>query len=103
MAKEYAKKFYRSKQWLKCRESYISTVFGMCEHCGEAGYICDHIEEITPDNINDPSITLNHENLQYLCLSCHNRKTFGKYEPTREDVMFDENGDLVQVIPPNCF
>jgi 5-methylcytosine-specific restriction protein A len=94
--KPFAKKFYKSKAWRKCRESYIPKVFGICEHCGDPGYILDHIEEITPENINDPEITLNHENLQYLCLACHNRKTFGKYGSTRDDVMFDEYGNLIE-------
>ena len=96
IAKPYAKKFYNSKEWLRCRESYIANVFGLCEHCAGAGYIVDHVEEITPDNITDPNITLNHENLQYLCTPCHNRKTFGKYEPTRSDVTFDSEGDLIR-------
>lgn len=96
MAKEYAKKFYKSKAWQKCRASYIQKVFGICEHCGKPGYIVDHIEEITPNNINDPDITLNHDNLQYLCTPCHNKKTFGDQSVTREDVMFDEEGCLIR-------
>jgi len=96
MAKEYAKSFYKSKAWQECRASYIKKVYGLCEHCGKPGYIVDHIEEINPDNINNPDITLNHENLQYLCTPCHNRKTFGKYDPIRDDVMFDEYGNLIQ-------
>lgn len=102
MAKEFAKKFYSSKEWLKCREAYIISVFGLCEHCGEPGYIVDHIEELTPENINDPNITLNHDNLQYLCLKCHNKKTFKIHDPIREGLEFDENGDLIQkfIYPP---
>lgn len=90
-----AKKFYKSIAWQKCRASYIQTVFGLCEHCSKPGYIVDHIEEINIDNIHDPNITLNHENLQYLCTSCHNKKTFGSAEVTREGLTFDSNGDLV--------
>jgi len=95
MAKEYAKSFYKSTAWLKCRASYIKKVYGLCEHCSKPGYIVDHIEEITPENIGDPDITLNHDNLQYLCTPCHNRKTFGKHDPIRDDVMFDEYGNLI--------
>jgi 5-methylcytosine-specific restriction enzyme A len=93
--KPYAKKFYKSSAWKKCRATYIQSVFGICEHCGEPGYIVDHIIEINPINIDDPNITLNHDNLQYLCTPCHNKKTFGKSEVIREDVMFDSNGDLI--------
>ncbi|HHT7172096.1 TPA: HNH endonuclease signature motif containing protein [Bacillus cereus] len=98
MAKEYAKHFYKSTAWKKCRASYIATTLdGMCEHCKEEpGYIVDHIVEITPGTINNPDITLNHDNLQYLCLPCHNTKTFGNSVLIREDVMFDANGDLIR-------
>ena len=101
MAKPYAKKFYNSKAWKECRSSYITKVHGLCEHClikGKhvPGYIVDHIEEITPVNINNPEITLNHNTLQYLCLDCHNKKTFGGSQVVREGLMFDEEGNLVE-------
>lgn len=99
MRKHFAKKFYNSKAWIKCRESYIASVFGMCEHCGGAGYIVDHIKKLTPNNLNNPYITLNHNNLQYLCLPCHNTKTHRKHHATRDDVMFDSEGNLVQSPP----
>lgn len=102
MAKPYAKKFYNSKQWQKCRYSFIAkrrTIDGaMCQHCKEVpGYIVDHIKEIDIININDPLITLNHDNLQYLCHECHNIKTFRKYSPLREGFGFDDEGNLIQV------
>ena len=103
MAKKYAKAFYDSKQWQDCRRSYISKVHGLCEHCLKEGkhvpgYIVDHIEEITPSNINDPEITLNHENLQYLCVSCHNTKHFGNGEGVvREGLSFDRDGNIVEI------
>jgi hypothetical protein len=53
------------------------------------GYIVDHIEELTPANITDPNIALNHDNLQYLCLDCHNSKTFGAGLPTEKGLRFD--------------
>ena len=93
---EAAKKFYHSRAWKDCRASYIQTVFGLCEHCGSPGYIVDHIIEINSDNINDPNITLSHDNLQYLCTPCHNRKTFTKQGVTRDDVRFDDDGNLIQ-------
>ena len=103
MAKPWAKPFYNSKAWKQCRQSYISKVYGLCEHCKEPGYILDHIIELTPDNINDPSITLNHDNLQFLCTPCHNRKTFEKYSPLCEGLGFDEEGNLIEVDSPHSF
>lgn len=105
IAKKYAKKFYNSKSWLDCRASYISKVHGLCEHCLEndkhvPGYIVDHIVEITPSNIDDPEITLNHSNLQFLCLPCHNTKTFGKdVEVVRDGLKFDSSGNIVESKP----
>lgn len=102
MAKPYAKSFYNSSAWLKCRASYISKVHGLCESCLARakhipGYIVDHIEEISQSNIDDPYITLNHENLQYLCLPCHNTKTFGAdVKVIREGLTFDADGNIVR-------
>ena len=100
MAKEYAESFYQSKQWKDCRESYILSVHGLCERCKakgilKPGKIVHHKEHITPENINDPDITLSHNNLEYVCLPCHNTIHFGSNSSVRDDVFFDENGDLI--------
>lgn len=76
MAKEFAKAFYRSMAWKKCRRGYIayrqSIDGGLCEECHEeVGYIVHHIEPLTPENINNPDITLNFNNLKYDCKDCH--------------------------------
>lgn len=99
MAKDYAKGFYKSRAWQRCRASFIaereSIDGGLCQHCGrKRGYIVDHIEEISPGNINDVDIILNHNNLQYLCLECHNTKTFKKHKSTRQNLFFDEEGNI---------
>ena len=77
MAKDFSKAFYGSKAWQQCRDAYIahrkSVDGGMCENCHEVpGYIVHHKIELTPDNINDPNITLEFENLKYDCHICHN-------------------------------
>lgn len=94
MAREFAKTFYKSKAWQKCREGYIASVFGLCEKCQRPGYIVHHKIELTPWNINDPAISLGWDNLQYLCLDCHNRVGNSN---TAEGLMFDENGELVEI------
>lgn len=55
-----------------------------------------HKIPLTPENIYNPEITLNWDNLELLCSSCHSIEHNKKYEAIREDVMFDENGDLVK-------
>lgn len=99
MAKEYAKAFYHSKAWIKCKNSYIKSVHGLCERCGEPGYIVHHKKYITPNNINDPNITLNHDNLECLCLDCHNKEH--EFEKERKRItaigtVFDSEGNLIR-------
>lgn len=96
MAREFAIKFYNSKAWKKCREVYKQSVYGLCERCGQSGDEVHHKIYLTPENINDPYITLNWENLELLCATCHSKEHNEKYSPLREGFEFDENGDLVR-------
>lgn len=79
MAKDYAKKFYNSKQWKDCRTIYISNRMridgGLCEKCRQnQGYILHHTVPLTPLNINDPNITLNPALLSWECKDCHDQE-----------------------------
>ena len=105
MAKEWAKKFYASKQWHECRRGFIAHRIqidgGVCQMCHRnLGYIVDHVRELTPQTIGDPDVALNHGNLQYLCHDCHNTKTFGGGLPVRDGLMFDADGNVVPVGDP---
>ena len=102
MAKDYSKAFYNSKAWQQCRDGYISSVNGLCEEClskgrYKPGYIVHHIKHITPTNINDPNITLNFDNLQYVCLECHNHIHYGETSATEYGLEFDRDGNIVPV------
>ena len=73
---ECAESFYKSRTWRKCRDAYAKSVGGLCERCLNKGLyapgrIVHHKRYIGPDNINDPTVTLNWENLELLCRSCH--------------------------------
>lgn len=99
MSKEFAKKFYKSTVWIKCKNSYIKSVHGLCERCEQPGYIVHHKIHLNERNINDPDISLNHNNLEYLCLDCHNKHhNFDREKKscTREGFKFNEHGNLVQ-------
>jgi len=102
VARDFAKKFYNSKQWIKCRELYKQSVNGLCERCLSKGkYVpgeeVHHKIYLTPENINDPYITLSFENLELLCSSCHSIEHNEKYNPVREGLTFDSNGDLIEI------
>lgn len=74
------KQFYKSKPWLRARQGYIHKRLamdgGICELCHEEpGYIVHHYKIWLNDiNCNDPAISLNEDNFQYLCLNCHNKE-----------------------------
>ena len=94
MARQFAYKFYKSAAWKQCRASFIaerqSIDGGMCMRCHEEpGYIVHHKVYLGPENIGDPGISLNHDNLEYLCLSCHSTEHSGG--PSLK-CRFDEKG-----------
>lgn len=92
-----AKRFYNSTVWRKCRKSYFQSKHGLCERCQSPGKIVHHKTYIGSHNINDPTVTLNHSNLELLCQDCHNREHFEKYSPLGEGLGFDENGNLIEL------
>lgn len=74
--KEWARGFYKSSAWKHCRAAYAASVGGLCERCLQRGQytpgvIVHHKIHLTPENINDPSITLNWDNLELVCRDCH--------------------------------
>lgn len=76
MAKPFAVSFYSSKLWQDCRNEYAAYRGHLCERCLRRGVlacgeIVHHKIELTPDNINNPSITVDFNNLELLCRQCH--------------------------------
>lgn len=76
MAKDFAASFYKTQGWKKCRDLYAASVGGLCEICWQqgqivAGEIVHHKIFLTPENIDNPDITLNWKNLQLVCRDCH--------------------------------
>ena len=93
--KPFAHRFYKSRTWKDCREAYFISQHGICEQCGAGGKIVHHTEELTPQNIDDPTVTLNWEVLQLLCQDCHNQEHHSS-EVVDEGLRFDADGDLVR-------
>ena len=100
--KDWAERFYKGSAWQKCRESFISGRIGidggMCQRCRQRlGYIVHHRIELTPENIGDAGIALNHGNLEYLCFECHNRE-HDVFQPAARKVLFDDDGNVIDVV-----
>ena len=73
---DFAVAFYKSKAWQRCRANYARSKRGLCERClargiYQAGVIVHHKIHLNPNNIDDPTVTLNPDNLQLLCRDCH--------------------------------
>lgn len=78
MAQEWAREFYNGTKWLRCRNAYIQDRImidgGLCEEChNNLGYIVHHKVFLTASNISDPEISLNKNNLEYVCKDCHDQ------------------------------
>lgn len=94
MAHDYARGFYASQAWLKCRAAFMQSKNYCCERCGAVAVIAHHIKHINPQNITDVNITLNWDNLLACCHDCH-AAIHGYDQVCREDVQFNEHGELV--------
>ncbi len=99
MAKDYSKQFYNSSAWRKLRAYIRNKYNNTCQECGEFGDQVHHIIEITPENINDPNITLNEDNLTLLCDACHNAKKRIVLN-VNEGLYFDEKGNMYSNLTP---
>lgn len=68
--------FYASKPWRDLRNLVILERGNRCEKCGKV-FSSDklhvhHRIELTEENVNDVSISLNKDNLEVKCIDCHN-------------------------------
>jgi 5-methylcytosine-specific restriction endonuclease McrA len=73
------KEFYKTQAWRRARYAYIqerhSVDGGLCERCGlEPGRIVHHKIWVNDHNCNNPEVSLNPHNFEYLCQTCHNKE-----------------------------
>ena len=69
-------KFYKSKEWKQCRDSYAKMQRHLCEKCLKQGkyspgIFVHHVIPLDKFNVYNPEISLNFENLELLCYKCH--------------------------------
>ena len=97
MAKKFNKKLYNSKEWRSIKNYVLNRDLYICQVCGKPNVnIVHHIIELTPVNINNPTITLNADNLITLCEECH-RCVHADYIHNKEEVryLFDADGNII--------
>lgn len=104
MAKPFARKLYKSRQWQDVRSLVLKRSHGLCERCLAAGRITPadlvhHKIPLTPENIDDPSISLNPSRLQALCKDCHEAVHIeldnGALNHSKQRVRFDPYGNVL--------
>ena len=76
MAQDFSKGFYNSKAWKETSKAYKEYRHHLCEEClsegkYNQGEIVHHKIELTPQNINNPLISLDWNNLELVCRECH--------------------------------
>ncbi|GAA0491235.1 HNH endonuclease [Salinibacillus aidingensis] len=84
--KEQQMKFYKSKAWRQLRLFVLERDNYECQECKRNGYVkladndkhksldVDHIKEL----VDYPDLAMDPDNLETLCIKCHNRK-HGRY------------------------
>ena len=73
-------KFYTSKTWLDLTYMLKVKCGGKCKRCGDRplrfssliGHHCNI--ELTEENVDDPNISLNPDNIEIICQKCHNKE-----------------------------
>lgn len=97
MARSIPSSFYKTKKWEKCRRAYLS-LHPYCERCEAAGIIkpAEHVHHkihLTADNYRNPELAYGFDNLEALCIDCHNKEHFGAQD-VRDGLYFDKDGNL---------
>lgn len=103
--------FYNSKAWKQNRVAYAISKHCLCERCGRAvyvsgvndvlpkekriRYIVHHKQYLNESNFTDDELSLDWNNLELLCIDCHNNEHY--QQATRSDVRFTDDGQLVKV------
>lgn len=85
--------FYNSKAWRRVSTAYMSSKLYICERCGKPAQICHHKTWLNGQNVHDPTVALNPDNLEAVCIECHNAIHSSKHDIT----IFDENGNVAKV------
>jgi 5-methylcytosine-specific restriction endonuclease McrA len=105
MARDFARDFYHGRPWRTVRDSYMQEGFGLCERCLSLGKytkaeIVHHKVHLSPQNINDPKITLDKANLERVCRDCHayyHPEVYGSAPAREPRWAFDDDGNVIPI------
>lgn len=102
---------YNSKAWKQIRYAYALSKNCLCERCHRAvyvsgindylpkekrlRYIVHHKTHINELNKGNDDVVYNWDNLELLCIDCHNDEHFG-VKATKSGYKFDEFGNFIE-------
>ena len=97
--------FYKSARWRYVSSLYLDSVNRLCEKCLEEGRLTPaklvhHKIHMNKQTVQDDSLAYGFENLQALCLNCHNTIHYGKSLPRRYQIIDGELVIDVRTSPP---
>lgn len=85
--------FYHSAAWHRVSAAYMASKHYICERCGKPATICHHKTWLNAENVHDPAIALNPDNLEALCQDCHNAEHSLQHSAT----VFNKDGSIKTV------
>ena len=88
--------FYHKKQWRQLSKVFLLSKNYICERCGKPAVIAHHRKHLNAGNIDNAEISLNPDNLEALCMDCHNAEHFGNGGATARGLAFDGDGNLYE-------
>ena len=90
------REFYSSIQWRRCSKAIKQEAGYVCADCRGVygpGNEVHHIQVLTPENVSDPDVSLNPDNLVCLCSYCH-RLRHKQMQSGRRYRIDPETGDV---------
>ena len=102
MAKEFSRAIYNGRRWRKSAKAYAESRCYICERCRNKfarrdgkrkRWMVHHRQPLTKENVHDDLLVYGWDNLQLLCIECHNA-VHGRADAGRR-MAFDADGNLV--------
>lgn len=103
MAKDFSKDIYNSRRWRKTAKAYAQSQNYICERCHNRNFIgtgktprfiVHHKHPLTPANVTDDNVVYGWDNLELLCIYCHNAVHDSHID---RECVFDEDGNPVGI------
>lgn len=96
---KFAEGFYGRTAWKNVRQQAMKRDAYLCVDCMKKGLYTPaeevhHITPLTPQNIDDPSVSLNLDNLVSLCRDCHELR---HKQNRSERYIVDELGRVITI------